>query len=58
MSTREVVLCNPTRTAIGAFNGSLKGVPATDLGAVVVRETLKRSGLKASWEMSSRRAIA
>ena len=47
MSTREVVLCNPTRTAIGAFNGSLKGVPATDLGAVVVRETLKRSGLKA-----------
>jgi acetyl-CoA C-acetyltransferase len=47
MSTREVVLCNPARTAIGAFNGSLKGVPATDLGAVVVRETLKRSGLKA-----------
>ena len=47
MSTREVVLCNPTRTAIGAFNGSLKGVPATELGAVVVRETLKRSGLKA-----------
>ena len=47
MSTREVVLCNPTRTAIGAFNGSLKGVPATDLGAVVVRETLKRSGLEA-----------
>src|SRR5215468_4292792 len=47
MSTREVVLCNPTRTAIGAFNGSLKGVPATELGAVVVRETLKRSGLEA-----------
>jgi acetyl-CoA C-acetyltransferase len=47
MSTREVVLCNPTRTAIGAFNGSLKGIPATELGAVVVRETLKRSGLEA-----------
>jgi acetyl-CoA C-acetyltransferase len=47
MSTREVVLCNPTRTAIGAFNGSLRGVPATELGAVVVRETLKRSGLEA-----------
>ena len=47
MSTREVVLCNPARTAIGTFNGSLKGVPATELGAVVVRETLKRSGLKA-----------
>src|SRR5215468_139036 len=47
MSTREVVLCNPTRTAIGAFNGSLKGVPATELGTVVVRETLKRSVLEA-----------
>jgi acetyl-CoA C-acetyltransferase len=47
MSTREVVLCNPTRTAIGAFNGSLRGVPATELGAIVVRETLKRSGLEA-----------
>jgi acetyl-CoA C-acetyltransferase len=30
MSTREVVLCEPVRTAIGAFNGSLKGVPATE----------------------------
>ena len=47
MRTREVVLCNPTRTAIGAFNGSLKGLPATELGAAVVRETLKRSGLEA-----------
>ena len=47
MSTREVVLCEPVRTAIGAFNGSLKGVPATDLGATVVRETLRRSKLDA-----------
>src|SRR5258706_1774563 len=47
MSTREVVLCKPVRTAIGAFNGSLKGVPATDLGATVVRETLRRSKLNA-----------
>ncbi|WP_345815975.1 thiolase family protein [Paraburkholderia sp. PREW-6R] len=45
MSTREVVICNPVRTPIGAFGGSLKDVPATDLGAVVVRETLRRSGL-------------
>src|ERR1700719_2322779 len=45
MSARDVVLCSPVRTAIGAYNGSLKGVPATDLGATVVRETLKRSGL-------------
>src|SRR5260370_17425797 len=47
MSTREVVLCKPVRTAIGAFNGSLKGVPATDLGATVLRETLRRSKIDA-----------
>jgi hypothetical protein len=45
MSTTEVVLCHPVRTAIGAYNGSLKGVTAPDLGAVVVRETIARSGL-------------
>jgi acetyl-CoA C-acetyltransferase len=47
MNTREVVLCKPVRTAIGGFNGSLKGVPATDLGASVARETLRRSKLDA-----------
>ncbi|MGF6770047.1 acetyl-CoA C-acetyltransferase [Paraburkholderia sp. GAS199] len=45
MSKREVVICNPVRTPIGAFGGSLKEVPATDLGAVAVRETLRRSAL-------------
>jgi acetyl-CoA C-acetyltransferase len=45
MSAREVVLSSPVRTAIGAYNGSLKTVPAADLGAAVVRETLKRSKL-------------
>jgi len=47
VSTRDIVLCNPVRTAIGAFNGSLKTVPATDLGAAAVRETLRRSRLEA-----------
>ena len=42
MPTPEVVLCSPVRTAIGAFNGSLKTIPAAELGAVVVRETLQR----------------
>jgi acetyl-CoA C-acetyltransferase len=62
MSTPEVVLCNPVRIAIGAYNGSLKAIPATDLGATVVRETLRRSGLDAaataasSWATSSRPA--
>lgn len=45
MSSHEIVLCAPVRTAIGAFNGSLKSTPATDLGAVVVRAALARAGI-------------
>lgn len=44
-SASDILLCAPVRTAIGTFNGSLKGMPATSLGAVVIRETLRRSGL-------------
>lgn len=47
MSQKEVVICSPVRTAIGTYGGSLKEVPAPDLGAAVIRETLKRSGLPA-----------
>src|SRR5437868_1286638 len=39
------VLCHPVRTAIGTFNGTLKATPATELGATMVRKTLRRSGL-------------
>ncbi len=46
--SREIVICHPVRTAIGAFNGSLKDVPATDLGAAAVRETLRRGGVDVS----------
>lgn len=45
MSMPDIILAHPVRTPIGAYNGSLKGVPATELGAVVVRETLRRAGL-------------
>jgi acetyl-CoA C-acetyltransferase len=48
MSQREIVLCNPVRTAIGTFDGSLKAVAATDLGATVVRAVLTRSKLEGS----------
>jgi acetyl-CoA C-acetyltransferase len=48
MTSNEVVLCQPVRTAIGTFNGSLKSVPAPHLGALVVKETLRRSGLDGS----------
>ena len=42
---REIVLAYPVRTAIGTYGGSLKGTPATDLGAVAVRRALEKSGL-------------
>ena len=47
MTKLETVLCYPVRTAIGTYGGSLKDIPAPDLGAAVIRETLKRSGLAA-----------
>ncbi|TKD32961.1 hypothetical protein [Azotobacter chroococcum] len=47
MSKIDVVLCNPVRTAIGTFDGALKNVPAPDLGATAIRESLARSGLAA-----------
>ena len=42
---REVYVVNCCRTAIGSFGGSLKDVPAADLGAIVIKEALKRSGV-------------
>ncbi|WP_059414064.1 thiolase family protein [Cupriavidus basilensis] len=45
MKARDVVLCHPVRTAIGAYNGALKSTPATELGAAVIAETFRRSGL-------------
>ena len=45
MSHIDVVICHPVRTAIGAYAGALKDVPAPALGAAAIRECLKRSGL-------------
>ncbi len=45
MSQREIVLCNPVRTPIGSYGGSLKDLPAPALGAAVVHEAIQRSGL-------------
>ncbi len=41
--SREVVVVSAVRTAIGTFGGSLKDVPPTELGALVVREALARA---------------
>jgi acetyl-CoA C-acetyltransferase len=42
----NAVIVSGVRTAVGSFGGSLKDVPAKDLGALVIRETLVRAGLK------------
>ena len=41
--TREFVVVSGVRTAIGTFGGSLKDTPPTELGALVVRESLARA---------------
>jgi acetyl-CoA C-acetyltransferase len=46
MTLRSVVIAEPVRTAIGAFGGTLKDMPAPDLGAVVIRAAVERAGLK------------
>lgn len=43
--SREVVVVAAARTAIGTFGGSLKNSPPTELGALVVKETLSRAGV-------------
>ena len=45
MPSTEVVICSPVRTAIGTYGGSLKDMPAADLGAVAIRATLERTKL-------------
>ena len=42
----EAVVVSGARTAIGAFGGSLKDVSVVTLGALVIREALKRAGLR------------
>jgi acetyl-CoA C-acetyltransferase len=42
----DVVLAAACRTPIGKFGGALRDVPATELGAVALRETMARSGLR------------
>ncbi len=46
MSHSEVVIVSAARTAIGSFNGTLKGVTAPQLGAVTIKEVLARARVK------------
>ena len=43
---KKVVLAGACRTAIGSMGGSLSTTPAVDLGAIVIKEALKRAGVK------------
>lgn len=43
--TNEVVIVSAVRTAIGSFQGTLKDVPATTLGSIVIKEALARAGV-------------
>ena len=43
---RKVVIASACRTPIGKFGGTLKDVPATELGTIVIKEAMKRAGVK------------
>ncbi len=43
---KEVVIVSGSRTAIGAFGGSLKTVPVVELGSIVMKDVLKKAGLR------------
>ena len=43
----EAVIISAARTPVGKFLGSLKGFTAPELGAIAVRESVKRAGVKA-----------
>jgi len=43
---KNIVITSASRTAIGTFNGSLKDMQGHDLGAVVIKEAIKKSNLK------------
>ena len=45
-SIKEAVIISAVRTPVGKFLGALKSFKATELGAIVVREAVKRAGVK------------
>ncbi|HJN06703.1 MAG TPA: acetyl-CoA C-acyltransferase [Bacteroidales bacterium] len=45
MELNDIVAISACRTAMGKFGGTLKDIPAYDLGAVVIKEALKRASI-------------
>src|ERR1700747_2812276 len=46
MSSHSVMIAEPVRTAIGTFGGTLKDVPAVDLGAAAIKAAIQRAGVQ------------
>jgi acetyl-CoA C-acetyltransferase len=44
----DIFIVGAARTPIGKFGGTLAKTPATDLGALVIKDVLKRAGVKPS----------
>ena len=44
--SKKVVIAGACRTAIGKMGGALSNTPAADLGAIVIKEALRRAGVK------------
>jgi acetyl-CoA C-acetyltransferase len=45
LKVKEVVVVSAVRTAVGTFGGSLRDVPAVDLGCIAIKSALERAGL-------------
>ncbi len=43
---KEAVIVSAVRTPLGAFNGSLGSIGATDLGGLVIQEAVRRAGIQ------------
>ncbi|MDR1953613.1 MAG: acetyl-CoA C-acetyltransferase [Clostridiales Family XIII bacterium] len=46
--SRDVVIVSAARTPVGAYGGALKDVSAADLGAIAIKEAVKRAGIEAA----------
>ena len=42
---RDVVIVAAGRTAVGAFNGTISSIPASDLGATVIKGLIEKTGI-------------
>ena len=44
--SKKVIIAGSARTAIGSMGGTLSTVPAAKLGEIVIKEAVKRAGIK------------